>query len=167
MKPAIPDQPTTACGSYSCAHRENESERLNRGLVLPFPMRLMYGAFGEFRKSTGVNREARMSNRHRNLEAVPTSRAELRAHARGERHRISTELHSVATAVASGGLEPDDADEPGAAWKPEHHHDADRAKAKLASSRRRLRHWKLKSWKRRTAERHAKAQALRLIMDEA
>lgn len=108
-----------------------------------------------------------MSNRHRNQEVVPASRAELRAHARGERHRISTELHTVATLVASGGLEPDDADEPGAAWKPEHHHDADKAKAKLASSTRRLRHWKLKSWKRRTAERQAKAQAFKLLTDQA
>ena len=73
----------------------------------------------------------------------------------------------MATLVASGGLEPDDADEPGAEWKPVHHHDADLAKAKLAKSSRSLRHWKLKSWKRRTTERRAKAEALRLTVEQA
>jgi hypothetical protein len=84
---------------------------------------------------------------------APQPRVELRAHARSERQRINSELHAVASLV-SGGLEPDDTAEPGAAWKPVHHHDPDKAKAKDA--KRQFRHWKVKAWKRRTADRRAK-----------
>jgi hypothetical protein len=104
-----------------------------------------------------------MSSRHRSQELAAPDRTELRAHARGERHRISSELHAVANQVASG-LEPDDTHEPGAAWKPVHRHDPERAKAQLRPTR--LRHWKLKAWKRRTTARRAKAQAMRIALDE-
>jgi hypothetical protein len=88
----------------------------------------------------------------------------LRAHARSERQRISSELHAVADMV-SGGVEPDDASEPGAAWKPVHHHDAERAKAKVA--KRQLRHWKVKAWKRRSADRRAKNLAFQMAIEQA
>ncbi|MEZ5296430.1 MAG: hypothetical protein R2697_09240 [Ilumatobacteraceae bacterium] len=52
---------------------------------------------------------------------------------------------------------------PALAWKPNHHHDADVAKEKLAKQRKRnRRHWKTKMWKRRTKMRQAKAEAFRL-----
>jgi N-acyl-D-aspartate/D-glutamate deacylase len=86
---------------------------------------------------------------------------ELRAHAHGERHRIHVELHHVANQVSSG-VEPEDLHEPGAAWKPLHHRDAEVAKTKLAKQSRRTRHWKTKMWKRRTSIRQARAEAMRL-----
>jgi hypothetical protein len=102
-----------------------------------------------------------MSKRHRPDPEAQPPRIEVRAHARGERHRINSELQRVTNEVC-GGLEPDDAVEPGASWKPIHHHDAERAKV----APRRVRHWKLKMWKRRSAARKAKAQAIRLAVDE-
>ncbi len=93
-------------------------------------------------------------------EAAPIARYEQRAHARSERHRISGELHNVAGLVASG-LEPDDVVEPGAAWKPEHHHDPKKAVAQLKKPNR-FRHWKQKAWKRRTTVRREKALALQV-----
>jgi hypothetical protein len=95
-----------------------------------------------------------MSKRHR-VEQVPRDRIGTRAHARGERHRIHTELLDVAHQVEAGA-DPDDVIDPGPAWKPEHGHDVERA-AKDPS--RRLRHWKVKDWKRRTVRRRARAQA--------
>ncbi|MAT03716.1 MAG: hypothetical protein CL424_01560 [Acidimicrobiaceae bacterium] len=63
----------------------------------------------------------------------------------------------------SAGLDPEDLHEPGTAWKPIHHHDAEVAKEKLAKQRKRnRRHWKTKMWKRRTKMRQAKAEAFRL-----
>ena len=105
-----------------------------------------------------------MSSRHRSDEVAAPDRTELRAHARGERHRINSELNAVAYQVTSG-LEPDDTHEPGAAWKPIHRHDPEKAKAR--SRRIRFRHWKQKAWKRRSTARKAKAQAMRLAVDEA
>jgi hypothetical protein len=105
-----------------------------------------------------------MSTRHRSQELAPQARVELRAHAKSERQRINSELHAVASLV-SGGLEPDDTSEPGAAWKPTHHHDAERAKAK--SLKPRIRHWKMKAWKRRTAERQAKNALVRMQLEQA
>lgn len=102
-----------------------------------------------------------MSQRHRTAEVTLPPKTELRNQAHRERHRIREELSNVAHQV-SAGLDPDDVHEPGAAWKPAHHHDPDKAKAKLSSSRRRLRHWKTKMWKRRSLERQAKAEAFRL-----
>ncbi len=102
-----------------------------------------------------------MSKRHRPDPEAQPPKIEVRAHARGERHRINSELQRVTNEVC-GGLEPDDALEPGASWKPVHHHDAARAKAAPG----RVRHWKLKMWKRRSAARKAKAQAIRLVVDE-
>ena len=98
-----------------------------------------------------------MSKRHRSEEELPLPRAELRAHAHNERHRVKGELHDLAAQVRNG-LEPDDAVEPGANWKPAHHHDAERALKKLDGSRR-LRHWKVKEWKRRTTVRRNKVAA--------
>jgi hypothetical protein len=100
-----------------------------------------------------------MSKRHRSEDGVPLPRAELRAHAHNERHRVKGELHELATQVRNG-MEPDDAVEPGAAWKPAHHHDAERAVKKIADSRN-LRHWKMKEWKRRTVVRQQKVAAYR------
>lgn len=100
-----------------------------------------------------------MSKRHRSEDGVPLPRAELRAHAHNERHRVKGELHDLAIRVRNG-LEPDDAVEPGAAWKPAHHHDAERAVKKMMGSRK-LRHWKVKEWKRRTTVRQQKVAAYR------
>ena len=72
-----------------------------------------------------------MSQRHRTAEVPLPPKQELRAHAHGERHRIHSELQSVANDVCAG-LDPSDVHEPGAAWKPMHHHDAEIAKSKLA-----------------------------------
>ena len=107
-----------------------------------------------------------MSTRHRSAELITPARVELRAHARAERHRVNTELHEVTSALAAG-LPPEDALEPGMAWKPVHHHDADKAKDQVGAGRRRraLRHWKVKAWKRRTTLRRAKASAFRLAAE--
>ena len=106
-----------------------------------------------------------MSQRHRTAEVHLPPKQELRAHAHSERHRIHVELNQVAHQV-SAGLEPEDLHEPGRAWKPEKHHDAEVAKNKLAKQRRRnMRHWKTKMWKRRTTIRQARAEAYRLAGD--
>jgi hypothetical protein len=102
-----------------------------------------------------------MSQRHRTTEVPLPPKQEIRAHAHSERHRIHVELNNVAHQVSSG-LDPEDIHEPGAAWKPEHHHDAEVAKSKLAKQQRGRRHWKTKMWKRRTNVRLAKAEAFRL-----
>ena len=103
-----------------------------------------------------------MSQRHRSQEAVPPPKMDLRAHAHNERHRINSELHSVATQV-SAGSEPDDLHEPGRAWVPLHHHDAERARNQ--AGRGTTKHWKMKMWKRRTTVRRAKAEAFRVVAD--
>lgn len=102
-----------------------------------------------------------MSQRHRTTEVPLPPKQEVRAHAHGERHRIHVELNQVANQV-SAGLDPDDVHEPGAAWKPMHHHDAEVAKTKIAKRKRSRRHWKTKMWKRRTNMRRERAEAFRL-----
>ena len=103
-----------------------------------------------------------MSQRHRTAEVPLPPKQEVRAHAHSERHRIHVELNQVAHQV-SAGLEPEDLHEPGAAWKPVHHHDPEVARAKAAKQRKRnRRHWKTKMWKRRTKVRQEKAEAFRL-----
>ncbi len=82
-------------------------------------------------------------------------RAELRAHAHNERHRVHSELHLVEEAVRHG-LEPDDVEEPGPEWKPLHHHDAERGREK--NRRKPIKHWKTKDWKRRKANRRRRAE---------
>ena len=104
-----------------------------------------------------------MSQRHRSQEAAAPPKMDLRAKAHGERHRINSELHAVAAQV-SAGFEPDEVHEPGRAWVPGHHHDAEKAKAD--SGKPRKRHWKLKMWKRRSAGRKARAEALRGVADQ-
>ena len=104
-----------------------------------------------------------MSQRHRTAEVPLPPKQEVRAHAHGERHRIHTELREVATQV-SAGTDPADVHEPGAAWKPVHHRDAEVAKSKLAKSGR-VRHWKTKMWKRRTKLRRDRAEAFRLAAE--
>ena len=69
-----------------------------------------------------------MSKRHRDGDQVLPPRAERRAHARSERHRINTELAGVAEQV-SGGVEPDDAPDPAVGYRPIHHHDPARLSA--------------------------------------
>ena len=103
-----------------------------------------------------------MSSRHRSQEVAPPPKMDLRAHAHNERHRINSELHAVASQVSAGSA-PDEVHEPGRAWVPLHHPDAERAKAEAV--RRPVRHWKTKMWKRRTAVRKAKAQAFRLVAE--
>ena len=107
-----------------------------------------------------------MSQRHRTAEVPLPPKLELRAHAHGERHRIHVELSQVAHQVSSG-LEPDDVHEPGAAWKPIHHHDAEIAKQQVAKQNRGRRHWKTKMWKRRTQLRRERAEQMRLARDRA
>src|SRR5690606_41705406 len=75
-----------------------------------------------------------------------------RTQARSERHRVNTALADV-TGQIQGGTEPDDVIEPSVGFRAERHHDPSKAQP----SKRRRRHWKLKMWKRRTAERRAKA----------
>jgi len=103
-----------------------------------------------------------MSQRHRSQEAAPPPKMDLRAHAHNERHRIHSELQSVATQVSAGSM-PEDVHEPGRAWVPLHRHDADRARAQAGE--RTPRHWKMKMWKRRSTQRRMKAQAFRLAGD--
>ncbi len=107
-----------------------------------------------------------MSQRHRTAEVPLPPKQELRAHAHSERHRIHVELQSVTHDVCSG-LDAADVHEPGAAWKPMHHHDAEIAKSKLAKRSRTKRHWKTKMWKRRTQLRRERAEQLRLARDRA
>jgi hypothetical protein len=104
-----------------------------------------------------------MSQRHRSHDVAPPPRMDLRAHAHNERHRIHSELHAVAATV-SAGVEPDELHEPGRAWVPQHHHDAERGRAKRTPN---LKHWKVKAWKRRTAMRKQRAQAFRLAAEQA
>jgi hypothetical protein len=105
-----------------------------------------------------------MSQRHRTTEVPLPPKQELRAHAHGERHRIHVELSQVANQV-SAGTDPEDVHEPGAAWKPIHHHDSEVAKTKVAKSTRGRRHWKTKMWKRRSKVRQARAEAFRLAAE--
>jgi hypothetical protein len=105
-----------------------------------------------------------MSQRHRSQEAAPPPKMDLRAHAHNERHRINSELHAVAAQV-SAGYEPDEVHEPGRAWVPSHHHDAE--KGKKAATKTVPRHWKMKMWKRRTSVRKAKAETTRLLAEQA
>ena len=105
-----------------------------------------------------------MSQRHRTAEVPLPPKQELRAHAHGERHRIHVELNQVAQEV-SAGYDADDLHEPGAAWKPIHHHHSEVAKTKLAKAKRNRRHWKTKMWKRRTKMRQERAEAFRLAGD--
>lgn len=105
-----------------------------------------------------------MSQRHRSQEAAPPPKMDLRAHAHNERHRINSELHAVAAQV-SAGYEPDEVHEPGRAWVPSHHHDAEKGKQSAVKAA--PRHWKMKMWKRRTTVRKAKAQVSRLVAEQA
>ena len=101
-----------------------------------------------------------MSQRHRTSDAAAPPKADQRARAHNERHRIHSELQSVATQV-SAGAPPEDVHEPGRAWVPSHRK-ADRAPVQEG---RRQRHWKLKMWKRRTAKRREKAAAFRVVAE--
>jgi hypothetical protein len=107
-----------------------------------------------------------MSQRHRDSETPMLPRQETRAHAHSERHRIHVELQSVAQGV-SAGVAPEDLHEPGSAWKPTSHHDADVAKSKLAKRNRTKRHWKTKMWKRRTQLRAAKNEMLQVTRENS
>ena len=105
-----------------------------------------------------------MSQRHRTDTVPLPPKQELRAHAHSERHRIHVELQTVAQDV-SGGVEPEDVHEPGAAWKPMHHHDAEVAKSKEAKRSLGKRHWKTKMWKRRTQMRRQRAREIRMARE--
>jgi hypothetical protein len=73
---------------------------------------------------------------------------------------MHSELHAVAGLV-SNGIEPDDVDEPGQAWRIEAHHDKERALTKRGRAA--VRHWKTKEWKRRNVMRKQRAAAFRQI----
>jgi hypothetical protein len=105
-----------------------------------------------------------MSQRHHMQEAAPPPKMDLRAHAHNERHRIHCELNAVADQVSSG-LPPEDVHEPGRAWVPLHRHDAERGRA--SAEKQRPRHWKLKMWKRRTAVRKERNEAMRMLAEQA
>jgi hypothetical protein len=107
-----------------------------------------------------------MSQRHRTEEVLVPLKKEVRAHAHSERHRIHVELQGVAHEVSSG-LEPEDLHEPGAAWRPIGHHDAEVAKNKVAKRSLTKRHWKTKMWKRRTQLRRDRAEQMRLASDHS
>ena len=100
-----------------------------------------------------------MSQRHRNQDLAPVPRADVRAHAHNERHRIHSELHLAEEAMRHG-LEPIDLEEPGPNWKPVHHRDATQVDKDRGAS---LKHWKTKDWKRRTAVRRERAAAWGLL----
>lgn len=104
-----------------------------------------------------------MSQRHRSADTAPPPKKELRAHAHHERHRINVELQAVAAQV-SAGVEPDEVHEPGPAWVPAYRREAGRHRDTEPA---RTRHWKLKMWKRRTNARKARAQASRLVAEQA
>jgi hypothetical protein len=101
-----------------------------------------------------------MSRRTEELTITP-DRTIVRAQARNERHRVHSQLHAVEGLLTSA--EPDEIEEPGVGWKPIHHHDAERAKAKLAGTKRKRRHWKMKEWKRRTQLRRRRVLAERQL----
>ena len=103
-----------------------------------------------------------MSRRHDQRERVLPPREETRAHAHNERHRMHSELNAVAGLV-SNGVEPDDVDEPGQAWRVEAHHDKERALRKKGRAAKR--HWKTKDWKRRNVLRRQRAMAFRALAD--
>ncbi len=107
-----------------------------------------------------------MSQRNRDLEGPRQVKQEVRARAHSERHRIHVELQHAAKEI-SGGTDPADVHEPGEAWKPMHHHDAEVAKSKVADRSATKRHWKTKMWKRRTAVRQERAAAIRQARDNA
>ncbi len=100
-----------------------------------------------------------MSQRHRNQDLAPVPRADVRAHAHNERHRIHSELHLAEEAMRHG-LEPIDLEEPGPNWKPVHHRDVTQSEKGRGAS---LKHWKTKDWKRRTAVRRERAAAWGLL----
>ena len=102
-----------------------------------------------------------MSQRHRSADETPLpSKADVRAHAHGERHRIRTELQSVAEQV-SAGIDPADIHEPGPAWVVPEHSRFERTWREGGAKVRK--HWKLKMWKRRTSLRIARAKAFNLV----
>lgn len=105
-----------------------------------------------------------MSKRNRDGDVLMPPRQERKAHAHSERHRIHVELQGVAQEV-SAGADPADVHEPGAAWKPMKHHDAEVAKSKLAKRSRGVRHWKTKDWKRRTLARRARIAKIRMVRE--
>lgn len=94
-------------------------------------------------------------SRHAPSQDDLRDRAEITHHKRGERHRIKTELRDL------DGLRVDDdivndLDEPGPAFKAERHHSIERANK--TTRRDRYSHWKVKSWKRRSARRAERAR---------
>jgi hypothetical protein len=97
-----------------------------------------------------------MSRRHREKDSVPLAKAELRAHAHAERHRLKGKLHALVSSIGRT-LDPDECDEPAVEWRPTHHLEHHRA-GERATRRMRLRHWKMKEWKRRSNERRARAR---------
>ena len=95
-----------------------------------------------------------MGQRHRNSDQTPLPKVELRAHAHSERHRVKGELHAMTNEVGRS-LDVDECDEPAVEWKPMHHRDPH--KNADVSRKSRLRHWKMKYWKRRSTLRHSRA----------
>lgn len=67
--------------------------------------------------------------------------------------------------LVSHGIEPDDVIEPGPAWKPMHHHDAQVGRD--LARRRTLKHWKTKEWKRRSVLRKQRVKAIEHLREIA
>ena len=105
-----------------------------------------------------------MSKRHNHRTTVFPPKVELRAHAHNERHRVNSELHLAANMV-SHGVEPEDVNEPGIAWKGMHHHDAEIGREQ--SRRQQFKHWKTKQWKRRKVVRKQRALEIERLRDVA
>ena len=101
----------------------------------------------------GLQKEAVMSQRHRNQDLAPVPRADIRDHAHNERHRIHSKLHLAEEAMRHG-LEPIDLEEPAPNWKGVHHRDAAHSTKRRRTP---LKHWKTKDWKRRKAIRRQRA----------
>ena len=99
-----------------------------------------------------------MGKRHHGDDSAPLSKAELRARAHAELHRVKGELHALAARVGRS-CDVDECNDPAVEWKPMHHVDEHHAQER-ASHHRRLRHWKAKEWKRRSSLRRQRARLL-------
>ena len=75
-----------------------------------------------------------MSQRHRDAEAPVPAEAGA-ASPRPQRAAPDPRRAANVASQVSAGLDPADVHEPGAAWKPEHHHDPEVARSKLANRR--------------------------------
>ena len=102
-----------------------------------------------------------MSQRHRTADAPVPPKKEVSAHKHSERQRIQPELKTLANQV-SAGIDPEDVHEPGAAWKPSHHHDAEVAKTQASQAQPRPEALEDEDVEASHAMRQARAEAFRM-----